>query len=353
MKYFIIEGSPDCIYNATNKPREDAEKILAKKGYKPFYINTVKGVQKNKLLKWKQFIDYKKNTRIWGKSLDTLKSGDLVFIQYPIINPTLGLEKVIKKYKNKGIKFAVLIHDLDSLRLTKESNYFRYKRACHEDKYLLNEMDYIICHNKSMKKVLIDLGNDKDNIIELKLFDYLIDFEPKKIERTRKGAFIIAGNLATHKSKYLSYLKELNVDFNLYGIGFEEDMGGDNVFYKGKYKPEELLNYLEGGYGLVWDGESIDTIKGGFGTYLRYNNPYKVTLYLTAGIPVVVWKESALANYIVDNNLGFAVNNLNELENIVNSISDKEYNEICKNVKAISKKFINGEFLSEALDKIK
>ena len=353
MKYFVIEGQPDCIYNATNKPREDAEKILTKNGYKPLYINTTNGVQKNKLLKWKQFIDYKKNTRIWKKSLETLKSGDIVFIQYPIINTALGLEKVIKLYKNKGIKFAVLIHDLDSLRLTKDNGYFRYKRACYEDKYFLNEMDYIICHNESMKKVLIDLGNNKDNIIELKLFDYLIDFVPKRIDRSKNGEFIIAGNLAPHKSKYLSYLKELNVNFNLYGVGFEKEIEENNVFYKGKYKPEELLNYLEGGYGLVWDGESVDTIKGGFGNYLRYNNPYKVTLYLTAGIPVVVWKESALANYIVDNKLGFAVNNLNELGDIVKNTSDKEYSEICKNVKAISKKFINGDFLTEALSYIK
>ena len=60
-----------------------------------------------------------------------------------------------------------------------------------------------------------------------------------------------------------------------------------------------------------------------------------------------------MPNYIVDNKLGFAVNNLNELGDIVKNTSDKEYSEICKNVKAISKKFINGDFLTEALSYIK
>jgi hypothetical protein len=354
MKYFIIEGSPDCAFNATNKPREDVETILRREDIKPFHIYTVSGIQKNKLMKWKQFIDYKKNTRIWDKALKEFKEGDIVFIQYPILNTAWNVKKVIKKYNEKGIKFVAIIHDLDSLRLTKEEHgVFRYNRAVDEDKNLLNEMSYIICHNASMKKVLVDLGNDPKNIIELKLFDYLIDFEPKKFKRTKNDPFIIAGNLSPEKSKFISYLKNLNVSFNLFGVGYTDDIGGPNINYKGKFKPEELLNYLEGGFGLVWDGKSIDTIEGGFGSYLRYNNPYKVTLYLTAGIPVVVWKESALADYIVKNKLGFAVNNLHELEDIVKNTSDKEYEEISKNVKAISHKFINGEFLTEAIKKIK
>ena len=353
MRYFIIEGSPDCAFNATNKPREDVEVILKREGVEPFHINTVSGVQKNKLMKWKQFIDYKKNTRTWDKALKEFKEGDIVFIQYPILNTAWDIKKVIKKYSEKGIKFVAIIHDMDSLRLTEADGKMRYKRACDEDKNLLKEMSYIICHNASMKKVLVDLGNDPKKLIELKLFDYLIDFEPKKFKRTKNDPFIIAGNLAPHKSQYISYLKDLNVGFNLFGVGYTDEIGGDNIFYKGKFKPEELLNYLEGGFGLVWDGKSIDTIEGGFGNYLRYNNPYKVTLYLTAGIPVVVWKESALADYIVKNKLGFAVNNLHELEDIVNKTTDKEYDEISKNVKAISHKFINGDFLTEAIKKIK
>ena len=354
MKYFIIEGSPDGAFNATNKAREDVEVILKREGIEPFHINTVSGIQKNKLMKWKQFLDYKKNYRTWDKALSEFKEGDMIYIQYPILNTAWKVKKLFKKYKEKGIKFVAIIHDLNSLRLSKEENgKFLYNRVCDDDKYILNEMDYIICHNASMKKVLVNLGNDPKRIIELKLFDYLIDFEPKKFKRTKNDPFIIAGNLAPHKSKYLSYLKDLNVNFNLFGVGFTDEMASDNIFYKGKFKPEELLNYLEGGFGLVWDGKSIDTIEGGFGNYLRYNNPYKVTLYLTAGIPVVVWKESALADYIVKNKLGFAVNNLHELEDIVKNTTDKEYEEISKNIKAISKKFINGEFLTEALHKIK
>ena len=79
MKYFIIEGSPDGAFNATNKAREDVEVILKREGIEPFHINTVSGIQKNKLMKWKQFLDYKKNYRTWDKALSEFKEGQKVF----------------------------------------------------------------------------------------------------------------------------------------------------------------------------------------------------------------------------------------------------------------------------------
>ena len=353
MKYFIIEGCPDGEYNATNKAREDVETILKKNGITPFYVQTEKGIQQNKLMKWKQFITYNKNKKVWDKALSELKSEDIVFIQYPILNTALNIINVIKKYNEKGIRFVAIIHDLDSLRFKGNCSNMQYNRICKEDKELLNEMDQIICHNSSMKKVLVDLGNSSDKIVELKIFDYLIDFEPKKIKRTKKDPIIIAGNLSPFKAKYISYLKDLNTSYNLYGVGYIDEIGGDNISYKGKFKPDELINHLEGSFGLVWDGESIDTCVGGFGGYLRYNNPHKVSLYLTAGIPVIVWKESAMAKFIEKNNLGITVNNLNEIEEKVNKLTDKEYNEICDNIKAVSKRLRNGEFLADAINKIK
>ena len=55
---------------------------------------------------------------------------------------------------------------------------------------------------------------------------------------------------------------------------------------------------MEGNWGLVWDGNSIDTCSGNFGEYLRLNAPFKFSLYLAAKRPVVVWRESAMAEYV-------------------------------------------------------
>lgn len=353
MKYYIVEGKPNGEYNASSKARIDVEKVLEKNNNNKFYIDTKYGVQTNKLMKWKQLLIYKNNLKVWDKELSKLKENDIVFIQYPILNTTANLEKVINKYRKKGIIFVAIIHDMDSLRYKPEiQGKMLYARVCEEDKNILKAMNYIIAHNYSMKNELIKLGNDSNKIIELQLFDYLLDKEPKKIERTKNDPIIIAGNLSPEKAKYLGQLNTLNVPFNLFGVGYTDSMGGNNIFYKGKFKPEELLDYLEGSFGLVWDGISLDTCTGGFGEYLKYNNPHKVSLYLTAGIPVIVWEQSALAKFIKENHLGITINTLNELKDKINNITEDEYKTMLENTKRISEKTKNGMFLTEALNKI-
>ena len=86
MKYYVCEGTPEGKYNASTKAREDVEYILSKLGFEKFYIPTKYGVQKNKLLKFKQFIDYKKNFKIWTNTISKLQKGDILLIQYPLIN---------------------------------------------------------------------------------------------------------------------------------------------------------------------------------------------------------------------------------------------------------------------------
>lgn len=63
------------------------------------------------------------------------------------------------------------------------------------------------------------------------------------------------------------------------------------MIWHGSFKPEESPEHLQG----VWDGDSVDTCAGNTGAYLRYNNPHKTSLYLACGMPVIVWKEAAIA----------------------------------------------------------
>ena len=353
MKYYICEGKPDGAYNASSKARKDVEIILDQLGYEKYFINTKNGVQKNKLFKPLQFLTYLINKNVWNKNLKKFKSGDTVIIQYPIVNTTLGIEKVIKKYAKK-ITIIALIHDMDSLRYSIENQgKLLYNRVQREDKYILNSCNYIIAHNYKMKEKLIEMGNDSEKIETLELFDYIIDENLKEIKHSKSNPIIIAGNLSKEKAKYLEHLKEIkNIKFNLYGKGYKKDKGEENINYKGAYLPEELLNHLEGSFGLVWDGISKDTCKGGFGEYLSYNNPHKASMYLTAGIPVIVWKEAAIAKFILDNNVGIAINNLDELTSILSEMTEEEYTEMLKNAKEISKELRNGNQLKKAISKI-
>ena len=64
-----------------------------------------------------------------------------------------------------------------------------------------------------------------------------------------------------------------------------------------------------------------------------------------------MWKQAALASFIVENKLGFVVDNLEELPQKLSQISEQDYNEMVINVQKMGKKIRSGYFLSEALKK--
>ena len=138
----------------------------------------------------------------------------------------------------------------------------------------------------------------------------------------------------------------------MYGKGYSKEEKEKNIEYKGAFLPEELLNNLEGSFGLVWDGNSKDSCQGGFGEYLRYNNPHKVSMYLAAGIPVIIWKEAALADFIENNKLGFTISNLNQIGKILDNLTNEEYEQYIINVNEYSMKVKKGDFLNKVIDEI-
>ena len=93
------------------------------------------------------------------------------------------------------------------------------------------------------------------------IFDYLIGIEGEKIQERgkRKQGYscIIAGNLDKQKSAYVYELPK-DIAFDLYGPNYTGQAGG-NICYHGSFPPAELPYELEGNFGLVWDGISVDT----------------------------------------------------------------------------------------------
>ena len=347
MKYYICEGTPDGEYNAQSKARNDAEKIFKKNELKPFNIPTIYGVQTNKLMKWKQLILYKKNYSIWKKYAKKLSKGDIIFIQYPLINTMLNFGQIVNYYKECGITVVMLVHDLDSIRFSE------MPRKVKEDKLVLNNCDYIIAHNGEMKKKLIEFGNEKDRIIELEIFDYLFDKKEINREIKKDNTVFIAGNLSKEKAQYLKYLKDVkNVKFNLYGKGYEKGSDESNVNYVGAFLPNEVPYKLDGSFGLVWDGISKNTCSGSYGEYMKYNNPHKTSLYLASEFPVIVWEKSAISKFVKENNVGFVVSSLDEIGEKIEQISNVEYLNMSENVKEISNKLVNGYYLSIAINKV-
>lgn len=273
-----------------------------------------------------------------------LKRNDIVILQYPYYSNVskfvYSIFNYLKKYKN--IKIIILIHDIDSLRNNIDCEI-------QDEINNLNIADIVISHNKYMSKWLYEKGLST-KIVELGVFDYLCNTNIGKNIKFGKN-IVIAGNLDERKSRFVYLLNKDSIqgEFLLYGPNYKESDIVFKVKYMGVEQPNILVEKLQEGFGLIWDGNSIQECSGNIGNYLKYNNPHKLSLYIAAGIPVIVWSKSAVAEFVNKNNIGITINNLNELSKKLDSIDENSYNVMVDNIRKIKINVINGKNLESVL----
>ena len=103
---------------------------------------------------------------------------------------------------------------------------------------------------------------------------------------------------------------------------------------------------------MVWDGDSLEECHGDFGSYLKYNTPHKASFYLRAGLPIIVWKESAVAPIIKKYGCGIAVGSLRELNEILPHLSEDKYSNMRQNAIKMAERLNQGYFLRKALQNV-
>lgn len=259
--------------------------------------------------------------------------GGTLLVQYPYSN--IGL--IYKKFRRK----IIFIHDLPGLQKSNEKDR-------RDELALLREFDVIIVHNERMKKYLTDNGIKK-RIVVLGVFDYLV----KKIGRRKKNfdpgsvSVIYAGSLKKEKSPFIYQLDEdkMNFRLNLFGIGLDKDLGKKRKYF-GAFSSDDL-SALEGDVGLVWDGnydESDEEV--GFKRYQKYNNPHKMSLYLVSGMPVIVWRKAATAEFVEKNNVGYVIDSVYD----INKLDFEDYEEKRKNAEEIGKRLRSGYYTMRAIN---
>ncbi len=290
----------------------------------------------------------------WMKLGRVVKAGDVVIYQHPMYGNRVA-EKFIPRIQKKGCKFIALIHDLESLRKGIEGVIRKNEKTNDlADNVLLKHFDSVICHNEHMKKYMVGQGFDANKVICLDIFDYLYDGEMPTVKRSEQPSVAIAGNLAVGKCAYIYEIMQHNDDkklqLQLFGVNYE-DLGIKGMVYHGSFKPEELPTHLTGDFGLVWDGTSAATCAGNTGEYLKYNNPHKTSLYLASGMPVIVWKEAAMAGFVKDNGVGIVVESLYDIDKVISAVSDAEYLMMCENAKRIGARLREGYYFNCALQK--
>lgn len=328
----IISQYLSTLLNAGPKAKLDIEKIL-KQEFKG-KVHTLKLTGKEEKQQLSKLI-YKITKAII--SIIYIRGNDLVLIQAPFTNNI----RFTKQAKNK----IAFIHDIEGIR--KQDNNIEKKEI-----NFFSSCRFIIVHNNKMKEYLVNSGIDINKIYVLELFDYLTDneifFKDSISLNETNPQIIYTGNL--DKANFLKQLDSENMNFilNIYGT-YNNDLINEKIVYKGKFSPDKLINNLHGDLGLVWDGDIDDKDEfTGYKNYTKFNNPHKLSCYLAAGIPVIVWGKSAISNFVVENNVGYVINNLYD----INNINFSDYKEKKNNAEKISEKLRNGYFTKKVVYEI-
>ena len=298
-----------------------------------------------------RFEKFKKNLRYWWdwhKCYNEITDNSIVLLQHPL---HVANSNVLKKLKSeKNVKYISVIIDIEELR---KFYYNEFHKK--EFELMLDIADVLIVHNNIMARYLIEKGVSEEKIVNIETFDYLQNNDNViKFEKS----ITFAGNLRPDKCGFLTRTDEIpDVDWYLYGPKFDASaMKGAGIHYCGCMKPAELTQHLNKGFGLVWDGDELDTCAGEWGGYLKWNNPHKLSLYLASGLPVVTWDDAATASFIKENDVGITVASLKELPTVFSSITVERYRELCANARCVARKLREGYFLkaavSVAMDKL-
>lgn len=323
---------------AGNKAKTDYESILDSMG--ATNIGLPRKISSNKL------IAFFYNLLSILKACFQMRRNDIVVLQYPVKKYFSFLCDVARLKKAKTIS---LIHDLGSFR--------RKKLTIPQELKRLDHTDYVIATNESMKQWLIQQGFHKP-MGTLGFHDYLSSVpisSDTKNHRQEKDAWniIYAGSLNLRKNAFILNMKEIDKSFKFHLYGNMPDYNAiaedKNMIWHGFMQADDFIAKAKGDFGLVWDGDSLDECHGDFGGYLKYNTPHKASFYLRAGLPIIVWRQSAIAQLVEQEQAGIAIDSLKQLPQQLKELSSQRYEELKANALRLSLEINKGMNLKKAI----
>ena len=328
---------------AMQKARRDVQRFAAEAGYALARVSardTAQGTW------WSKVCLGVNVMRDWTRLFLTLNWEDMLLVQYPVfpVKSAWLARFMLHMVQWKGARTAAIVHDLDSLRL------IGGQAARWSDQVLLPAFDRIIVHTERMKDYLVNQGVDPQRLTVLGLFDYAT---PALMpERRLSQEVCYAGNLRKDKAGWLYAMPRTKLTWHLWGEGWKGKKSRTDLVLHGSATPEALPGRLEGSFGVVWDGDVPDAGRGVYGAYMLINAPHKLSLYLAAGMPVVVWSKAAVADWVREAGVGLALDDLTELPRVIAALSEEAYETMAAAARREGSRLRCGQRLLQALQTI-
>ncbi|MGM0238838.1 hypothetical protein [Enterococcus sp. AZ103] len=283
--------------------------------------------------------DSEQATRIDG-ILSKIKKNDIIVIQYPFLGSPRFKEIFFSRAKSMGSKIVIFIHDIG---LWRENQYYDLITD-----FLFENADGFIFHSKAMQDQVINqfkIKNNAQTVIQ-GLFGYKTAYLNGKT-RSLSQNIDFAGTFS--KSQFLTHIPTtLNMTI-FSNLNKHISNLPKNIILGGSFDPESIPFQLNGSFGLSWTSDSYPEVTGSYGIYEKYNMPHKLSLYLAANQPVIVWNQSAEANFITKNNIGCTISNLAELPALLESFTEEKYEKMYQNATIIGELVREGFWFKKAL----
>lgn len=323
--------------NAGSKAMRDVMHLLDEQGYRPMPSMPVTVHKAVKLL-----VDIP--LLIFITLLFVRTRGSII---YTIPSNSLRINIISMLRKLLGFRLICFINDIEQFRMPTSAQYAK------EEMNSIAKADYILAPNKQSIEILRSHHHINKPMTAVGVWDYLSDYHPNALSEEAcrslqtQATIAYAGNL--RKSPFIYQLGTIPLHFNIWGEGADKELPA-NVHHQGAVMPDELPQLLnQCSWGLVWDGPFVETCDGQLGTYLRFNNAHKCGLYLAAGIPLIVWKESGMAAFVESHHVGICIQSITELPERLQSISAETYYAIRQAVRTESQRITQGYYFLEAL----
>lgn len=333
---YILEEKISVSYNASSKARDDVA----------YFVSTYCDENGKKYKR----IGYNDKTTVktkFGKGVLAVCSlaslavklgkNDILFVQssLKILNRLNNIKKM------NCFKIIYLIHDLDAIRDSYDNDVLVQEMI-----NSLNIADVLICHNDKMVSELLKRGC-KSKMVSLDIFDYYTDetLDTKSLHSPIQICF--AGNLSSSKTGFLYKLDSecTSFDLNVYG---KKERDFKHLKYMGCFAPEELPQHLRADYGLIWEGNEF-VYNENKHPYIMINNPHKTSLYIVSGLPIIIWEKAALAGFVLREGIGITISTISELDEKIQTIMSKQYDEMQKNLLRVRQSLLNGEHIHKAI----
>lgn len=311
---------------------QDAARSAEKVGFKPlFYPRFNANLIKNE--GWGE-----RQARIEA-IISGVKPGDTVIVQYPtwinFMNFDMQFFDALKKIEN--VKTAALVWDILSwVHDDSDRDY-----SGDPSLWMLNKFDVVIAANPKMAHRLREEGGVHRPILAMGITD--IPYEGPLTDKTfEKRLYYVS--TAINPSMIEDYTAK--TPFYFIGPDWAVKEHPDHVHMLGQKMTDELPAIFEGGFGVVSYGRG-GTYKGML-SYGEYNNPMKLSMYISSGLPPVVTSSSAHAGWVKDRGIGIVLDDLNEIDEVFDKMTETDYHEMLERLRPWQKAVSSGHFTQRA-----